>query len=160
MAKLLTPILGTVAETVGKRTADLLKPAKADPFTAAVTAFLKRVGKRIIGITETTQQAVAAAISNGYDQGLSPAQIADTIESLPAFDEARAELVARTETMFAYNSAALDSFGELGVTMVEAIDGDGDEECAARDGQTFAIEDAMDIEDHPNGTLDWMPSFA
>ncbi len=41
--------------------------------------------------------------------------------------------------------------------MVEAIDGDGDEECAARDGQEFSIADADGIEDHPNGTLDWVP---
>jgi hypothetical protein len=153
----LTPLLASLAETVGKRTAELAKPAKADPFTAAVAKLIKRVGARIAGITETTQRAVADAIAAGFDQGMSPAQIADTIEALPAFDEARAELVARTETMFAYNAAALDSYAELGVTQVEAIDGDGDEECAARDGQTFSLEEALDIEDHPNGTLDWVP---
>jgi hypothetical protein len=133
-------------------------PAKADPFTERVMASVTgKVGTRIVGITDTTRDAVALAIATGYDDGLSPGQIADLIEGLPAFDEARAELVARTETMTAYNDAALTSYGEFGVTEVEAIDGDGDEECAARDGQPFSVEEAADIEDHPNGTLDWVP---
>ena len=38
-----------------------------------------------------------------------------------------------------------------------ADDGDGDEECAQRDGQVFDIDEAESIEDHPNGTLDWIP---
>lgn len=157
LAKLLTPLLASLAETVGKRTGDLLAPKKADPFADKVASLIKRVGERITGITETTQRAVADAIAAGFDAGLSPAQIADTIETLPAFDEARAELVARTETMYAYNTAAIESYAEFGVSEVEAIDGDGDEVCAARDGQTYSIADAADIEDHPNGTLDWMP---
>jgi hypothetical protein len=40
---------------------------------------------------------------------------------------------------------------------VEAIDGDGDEECAARNGNVYAVDEALEIEDHPNGTLDWIP---
>lgn len=163
LAKVLSPILASIAETVGDRTQALLKdqrPTKADPFTESIVAsLLRKVGERIKGITKTTQDAVAAAIAQGYDQGLSPAQIGDLIEGLPAFDEARAELVARTETMYAYNDAALTSYGEYGVTQVEAIDGDEDEECAARDGQTYDVEEAFQIEDHPNGTLDWVPVF-
>jgi SPP1 gp7 family putative phage head morphogenesis protein len=114
----------------------------------------------VVGITRTTRDAIAAAIAQGFAQGLSPSQIGDLIEDLPAFNEARAELVARTETMFAYNQAALDSYTELGVESVEAIDGDQDEECAARNGQTFTLDEAAGIEDHPNGTLDWVPVFA
>lgn len=159
LRKALEPIAAAIAETVGKRTGDLIKgAAKADPFTDSVIGSVTgKVGSRVVGITATTQDAIAAAISQGFEDGLSPAQIGDLIEGLPAFDEARAELVARTETMFAYNTAALDSYAGLGVTEVEAIDGDEDEQCAARNGQTYSVEDAADIEDHPNGTLDWVP---
>src|SRR6185369_8821894 len=38
-----------------------------------------------------------------------------------------------------------------------AYDGDGDEECAARNGQEYTIEEAQGIDDHPNGTLVWSP---
>jgi hypothetical protein len=40
---------------------------------------------------------------------------------------------------------------------VTAIDGDEDDECASRDGQTYDLAEALDISDHPNGTLDWVP---
>ena len=59
--------------------------------------------------------------------------------------------------MDAYNGAAIASYDDAGVSEVQAIDGDGDEECAARDGETFSLEEADSIEDHPNGTLDWVP---
>lgn len=79
------------------------------------------------------------------------------VESIAAFDPYRAELISRTELMFAYNSAALGSYREAGLNMVQAIDGDDDEQCAARNGREFTIADAYGIEDHPNGTLDWVP---
>ena len=59
--------------------------------------------------------------------------------------------------MFAYNEAALSSYREFGVGQVIALDGDQDAECAARNGQTFSVDDAFSIADHPNGTLDWAP---
>jgi len=79
------------------------------------------------------------------------------IAGLPQFDKARAELVARTETMLGYNSSNLMGYGEMGVSMVEAVDGDFDPECADRNGQVFSIEDAQAVDEHPNGTLDWIP---
>ena len=135
----------------------VLRKSILRPTESVISAVLSKIGARITDITRTTQDAIAAAVTKGYDEGLSPAQIADLIEELPAFDEARAELVARTETMFAYNDAALESYSGFGVTEVEAIDGDEDEECAARNGQIYSVEDAAGIEDHPNGTLDWVP---
>lgn len=156
----LRPLAAGIAETVAERTSELLKDqrAKADAFTdQVVAAVARKVGSRVTEISRTTQDAIAAAVAQGYDDGLSPSQIGDLIENLPAFDEARAELVARTETMFAYNDAALTSYGEYGVTDVVAYDGDQDEACAARDGQTYPVADAFDIQDHPNGTLDWAP---
>lgn len=158
LRKVLAPTAAALAETVVARTQELLSPRKADPFSDAVTSSVtSSVGSRVVGITQTTQDAIAEAIAAGYEDGLSPAEIADLIESLPAFDEARAELVARTETMLAYNEAALRSYGEFGVRMVQAIDGDTDAECAARNGNVYTLDDAQGITDHPNGTLDWAP---
>jgi len=158
LAKVLRPSAAGIAEIVTKRTDELLSAGKAEGFEERVAARLvKRTGERITGINATTRDAVAAAIEQGFADGLSPAQVGDLIEGLPAFDVARAELVARTESMFAYNDAALGSYGEFGVAEVEAVDGDKDEECAARNGRTFSLADAAGIEDHPNGTLDWVP---
>jgi hypothetical protein len=81
--------------------------------------------------------------------------------ALPQYDGAsvlhRAERIARTESMLAYNEASLASYAEYDVEMVEAMDGDEDEECRIRNGQTFTIAEAAGIEDHPNGTLGWAP---
>lgn len=175
LTKALRPHLAGIAETVTKRTADILAPGKAkppkkviaaveateiDPFTAKVEQYvLAQTGVRIGGINETTRQAVADVIRAGIAESLTASDIADRIEQLPAFDEARAELVARTESAFAYNAASITSFREYGVSQVQAIDGDSDEECAARNGNVYSIDEAADIEDHPNGTLDWVPYF-
>lgn len=149
-----------IAETVVTRTSKLLpKPAgKADTFADTVSSRVARsTASRVKGINDTTRQHIAKLIAEGFDEGLSPEQVADRLEQSTTFDASRAELIARTESMFAYNSAALASYDEFGVTQVEAIDGDEDPECAERDGQTFTLSEAEAIEDHPNGTLDWVP---
>jgi hypothetical protein len=154
------PITG-MAELVTAHVREAL-PAKADPIDAAERA-LTQGGTRISAINERTRQAIVAFISDGIEQGLSPAALADTLDAVtldngaPLFDELRAETIARSEMMAAYNGAALSSYSDAGLQMVEAIDGDKDEECAARNGRTFTITEAEGISDHPNGTLDWVP---
>lgn len=150
---------GIASQVVARVTKTLPKPeGKATPFAEDVQRIiLSRAGSRIKNINETTRQAVVRSILEGFELGESPSQVAERISASAAFNEARAELIARTETMLAYNDAALTSYQEYGVERVTAIDGDQDEECAARDGQEFTVEEAMSIEDHPNGTLDWAP---
>jgi HK97 family phage portal protein len=140
--------------------------AKADDFTDNALDFVRsRAGERITGINDTTRQAVQDAVAEvleeAISQGLSPDEagdlLADRIGGLAVWSDARADLIARTEMMLAYNDAALRSYDGLGVGEVMALDGDKDAECAARDGRVYPIADAYDISDHPNGTLDWAP---
>jgi len=150
--------LQPVADFVNK----IVMPANV---SRIVDKMLTAAGERITGINNTTREAVQVAVSLGFDRGYSIQQIANGnpdegfkgLRELPAFDEPRAELVARTETMLAYNQSALLGYQEFDVAQVEAVDGDFDEECADRNGQVFSIEDALAVEDHPNGTLDWIP---
>jgi SPP1 gp7 family putative phage head morphogenesis protein len=178
LAKTLKPHIAGIANVVTARTAEILVTGKAkrkapkevvaavegtelDPFIATVErTVLASTASRIGGINDTTRLAVQGIIRDGIGQGLTSQEIAALVEQLPAFDAARAELVARTESMFAYNTSALTSYGEFGVEEVQAIDGDQDEVCADRDGKVFSVDDAADIEDHPNGTLDWAPYYA
>lgn len=159
LAKALRPHMAGIAQAVTAR-ARTMFAAKADPFDERIEAELvTRSATRIVGINATTRDAVVAALRLGLESQETAQDVAARIEALPAFDEARAELVARTETMFAYNTAALESYREYGVEMVEAVDGDEDEECAARVAHgPYTLAEAMDIEDHPNGTLDWVPA--
>lgn len=146
-----------IGALVTARVADTM-PRKAEAFEEGVLAYIRdRTGERIVAINQTTRDLIAGLIGSGFDQGLGASEVADSIEGATAFNEARAEVVARTESMFAYNDASLRSYEEFGVTEVEALDGDEDEDCRERNGQTFTLEEAMGIEDHPNGTLDWAP---
>jgi hypothetical protein len=126
---------------------------------------LAKAASRVTGINETTRDAVREVVAEGVRRGYSIPQIANGVEAegfrgvnaLPQFDKARADLVARTETMLAYNESAIRGYAEFGVERLEAIDGDFDEECEQRNGQVFTVDEALAIEDHPNGTLDWIP---
>jgi hypothetical protein len=138
-----------------------------------VTAkMLESAGARITDINEATREAARLTLSIGVQRGYTlgqliggvPAEGYNGIRSLvnpetgkAMFDAYRAELVARTETMRAYNESALYGYAEYDVKTVIASDGDYDNECRERDGTPFSVEDALEIADHPNGTLDWVP---
>ena len=157
LARVLRPQAAAISQIVHR---DLVSSQGKAGLESVTTRILERAGRRITGINATTRDAVAEAIAQGYADGLTAQEMADALERLPAFDEARAELIARTESALAYNEAALASYEDLGVTQVEALDGDEDPECAERNGNVYSIEEAMDITDHPNGTLDWAPVVA
>jgi SPP1 gp7 family putative phage head morphogenesis protein len=135
-----------------------------------VQRVLDRGAARVTRINATTRDAIQSAIATAIEQGISLLDLADAIEqgggdiSIPGLDavytDYRAEMIARTELMDAYNAATLGSYEDAGITRVEAIDGDDDDECAARNGQEFSVDEADSIEDHPNGTLDWIPVLA
>jgi hypothetical protein len=133
---------------------------------------LESAGKRIKDINATTFEAARDTLAIGVERGYSLNQIiyGNPKEGFPGlrdlkhpetgkemFDPYRAELVARTETMLAYNESALRGYREYDVTKVIASDGDKDEVCANRNGREFPVDEALGIEDHPNGTLDWVP---
>jgi phage portal protein BeeE len=165
----LTPHLAGVAQTVASHIHEALPTGKALPIeqTDGEDAFVERVlasvlnkgGARITNINRTTREAVQALIDQGASEGLSPAAMGDLIESATTFDEYRAEMIGQTELRLGYNDAARGSYEEVGVHSVEAIDGDGDTECADRNGEIFTLDEAAEQDDleHPNGTLDWAP---
>jgi SPP1 gp7 family putative phage head morphogenesis protein len=158
MAGTLKPHMAGIAKTVNGAVEAVLPPQKAaaDP---VVDRILLKGAARVTDINATTRDAIAAIIADGVESDASLNEIIDSIEAGAMFDEYRSELIARTELMFAYNASAIESYRDGGVQMLEAIDGDGDPECAERDGQTFSVDEADGIDDHPNGTLDWVPVF-
>ncbi len=159
MQKALRPHLSGIAETVTGRAKSLFGEAKADPFSDAVEEeLLTRTGLRIKGINDTTRDAVVNAIRDGYEANLTVDEVAQRISELPAFDDARAEMVARTESGYAYNYAAVSSYREYGVERVEVIDGDEDEACAQANGSTWTLDEANENPlGHPNCVRDFIP---
>src|SRR4029077_12156105 len=122
-------------------------------------------------INERTLQALTVELAEGTRRGYSIPQLIEGVpdegyrgvaaagmdNGVEVWSDARAETIARTETMLSYNRATVTGYGEFGVTHLLAYDGDGDEECAARNGLEFTIDEAEAIEDHPNGPLVWSP---
>jgi phage portal protein BeeE len=160
MLRTIKPALAGVGEVVGDHVESVMSGKKASLGPAsqrAVERALTRGAGRVTRINEYTREGLRKLIAQAVKDGLSPAEAGDLVAGWSGFDEYRAERIARTELMFAYNAAAIDSYGAMGVEQVEAIDGDDDEECAARNGQVYTLDEAADIEDHPNGTLDWVP---
>jgi hypothetical protein len=132
----------------------------AVPIDPKITqAIITNAAKRITEINDFTRDGIRSLIEQGATDGLSPAALGDLIEGWTGFDEYRSERIATTELRSSYNQAARESYADAGIELLEAIDGDGDEECAARNGQTYSIDDAAaeDADEHPNGTLDWLP---
>ena len=155
-----------VANTLGR----IVFPKAIAPIVEDLLAY---GGSRIKDINDRTLQALVLELAEGTRRGYSVTQLIEGVPSegfpgvlgvtldngAPVFGDARAETIARTETALSYNRATVLGYKEFGVTHLLAYDGDGDEVCAARDGQEFTVAEAEDIEDHPNGTLVWSPVF-
>jgi hypothetical protein len=136
-----------------------------------VNDLLSYGGERIVSINEATRSAVQTVLAEGTRRGYSLNQLIEGVSvdrygglkgalldnGSPAFDDLRAETIARTETMLSYNRASVTGYGAFGVERLQAYDGDGDEQCANRAGEIFSVDEALSIEDHPNGTLVWSP---
>lgn len=130
----------------------VMQPKKAkgpfnpqDPFTKT---FVKNyIATRITQIDETTRDWVRETVADAIESedAVSLAELAielsDRVQESRAFAPARAALIARTEIAMAWAHGSGLGYKQDGVEKVEISDGDGDEECSARDGTIVTIED-------------------
>lgn len=137
-----------------------------------------RLGERISrewqGINDTTVQAITAQVEEGMRRGYTPLQIAQGFprEKFAGidhqFDNAidwRSEMIARTESANAYNWGSWQRYADGGVTKLQAVDGDEDNDCRERNGSIYdmdpqgdePIDNGYGTIDHPNGSLCWFP---
>ena len=142
-----------------------------------IQRILTQAPTRAAMIHRTTSEAIGRAVGIGLDRGYSISQLArgvpddkfPGIRSLLTETENRATLIARTEVMRTQNQTTVGFYKEQGFSYVQADDGDDPDDtyidpgdpygrtCAERNGQVYRLEDAQNIDDHPNGTLNWMP---
>ena len=132
-------------------------------------AFQGKLAQAVTGINDTTMTDLDEQINEGLRRGYSIPQIAGGVEDEDyagidgVFSQAkgyRAELIARTESMNAYNGAAVVAYQESGmVDQCELLDGEDDEACAARNGKVvdLAEVDGYLAQEHPNGSLCAVP---
>ena len=129
-------------------------------------------------IHSTTSDAIRRAVTIALRGGYSVEQLAKGVpadgfpglRSIMTETEKRARLIARTEVMRTQNRTSVGFYKAQGFNFVRADDVDGDEDdtyidpgdpygftCAERHNQIYSVEDAANIDDHPNGTLNWQP---
>ena len=143
-----------------------------------VSRILTQAPTRAAMIHRTTDKAIGKLIQVGLERGYSVEQLArgvpddkfPGIRSALTETENRSRLIARTEVMRTQNQTTVGFYEEQGFAYVRADDVDGDPDdtfvdpgdpygrtCAERHGQVYRLEDAQNIDDHPNGTLNWTP---
>jgi hypothetical protein len=124
----------------------------------------KHAAKLVRNIGETTRRELRKFLSKELAEEQDPTQIADKVRKhFRKFPGWKAERLARTEAMLAYNMSALTTMKVAGVTHARAHDAAvperSDPHCIERDGKIFDIDQAFieTAEEHPNGTLAWSP---
>lgn len=110
-----------------------------------------RIADKVTRINDSTRGAIAKEVEVGLQRGYSVVQIANGVPAeayngiVGVFDQAsryRAEMIARSETAMVYNDTANAGYRDGGITEVEVIDGDGDEECADANGSVWTLDEA------------------
>jgi SPP1 gp7 family putative phage head morphogenesis protein len=151
----------TTATTAGPN-AFLIRQAQP-----SVVEWLRDVASRQTARFADRIQEIMAAAQDYYDEetghGMTPAEVADVLlEEGLAATETRAEMIARTNTIWAANEGALEKYDEAGVGAVEWLATEDDLTCdlcmeldgeAVEIGDAFADADGYEIEHpplHPN----------
>ena len=138
-----------------------------------VQKVIPTLAKRITGISEYSRTEVVSMLEQAFT----------ATETIPSTDELarrfrtiselevpedgtpkekrrarrRAQTIARTETQYAFNRGAILSYSEAGIEKVEILDSDNDPECEARNGKIVTLEEALEIEPHPNCVMALTP---
>jgi len=111
---------------------------------------------------ETCRAEAEIFLKNIRDEVEKPEEIAKAARKhFSDFPDWKSDRFVRTEIRDAYNTATLYAGTAAGFNQAQAIDGQGsnpimaDEDCRERHGKIYKIADALDEQDHPNGTLGW-----
>ena len=156
---------GTISDTIGGQIGLTLGSAD-EAVRKVIEAGGKRVG--LLDMESQVKDKLFEVIGQGRDDGLGVEALARLIRAeIPAGPwksvKYRAEVIAKTETKYAQNVSAIESYRQSdAVTGLQAMDnltGFDDPECIARDGEVFSFDDAEQEtqDEHPNGTLTWAP---
>lgn len=127
-----------------------------------VREYLAECGANIRGVTDHTRDQIRAALIEGQAAGEGIPQLSARLRGLPAFDEARARVVSRTELGLAQNLSARTAYLASGVvTAIRVLDSDADSTCQSWNGRVVPITDAATIPmlGHPNCVRALAPAF-
>lgn len=118
----------------------------------------QRSAALVTNLDQSTRDMLRSDLVTFMNDGLTPDEIASSLQDNYAFSEKRGKVIARTETGFSWNHGAIASYQHAGLKTVRVYDGDGDKECMEANGQTWAISYAMThLLSHPNCVRSFAP---
>ena len=160
-----TPILHECLTNAIKNGNNLVKPQNPHKVippvvsTAAIEWLKTRMGWAATQIGETLADDLAQSLAAGYAQGESIADL--TTRVMEFFDNpARAQRIARTETIAASSQGALYGYQEAGLEQCEFYTANDERTCIYCDeynGQVFNLGDEMPIPLHPDCRCVYLP---
>lgn len=115
-------------------------------------SLIVNVESQIDSLTADTKARVTNALIESVNNGEGARDSARRISDATMMPRNRAMLIARTETMRAYNKVNQDQFNKYGVAKVQwlaAKDERTCDVCGARDGKQYPVDDHPDIPAHP-----------
>lgn len=164
----ITPTIARLWQTGFREAArGLLEANIGIPFHDASIFAQERAGWLVRELDEVTRERIREVLGRelgpAFDNpDVTPAHLAEVLQAeFDAMSQARAEMIARTETAYAaaYGNAAV--WQRAGVEEVEISDGDYDEACAAADGQVWSLAEYLaNPLEHPNCTRAGIPVIA
>lgn len=107
----------------------------------------------IDSLSADTKQRVSQILIDGLAQGQGARELTKDLSDELDMPRARAQTIARTETMKAFNDVSQSQYRRYGIEKVQWLTANDErlcEECAAHDGQQYDIDDAPEIPAHPN----------
>jgi HK97 family phage portal protein len=122
MWRLLEDLLREIYIEQGTETLDFLGTGATINITTEFASqyLLEWGGQLITQIDETTRQQLMASLSEGYDNGESVDELAKRVQSVYSIaDSNRAEMIARTESIRASNSASVEAYRQSGVVVAK-----------------------------------------
>ncbi|MDR6883031.1 minor capsid protein [Bacillus sp. 3255] len=117
-------------------------------------------GERIAGIRETTKIRIQQLLGQGFEENLGWKEIMRQLRP-QIMDNARAEMIARTELSWAYNRSAKRIYLDAGFERVKwlaVIDQRTCPNCRSRNGTVYPIDSHPDIPGHPRCRCTLVPA--
>jgi SPP1 gp7 family putative phage head morphogenesis protein len=159
----------TVQMMATMRVDQLLKASGIDPasgFTPAEKLLRDLLVERNIGalkgLTDDMGKNIIKELTDGIMKGEGIDALTKRIDSISDMGVERARLIARTETLYAYNATARDRYKRNGIEMVEwlaALDDRVCDQCGPLDGERFTLGTEPDCPLHPNCRCTLIPAF-
>lgn len=158
-------LVGKIALAGGK---GILKGARLDAEEFGVGVLEPWVQDRVKfaldSIDATVRNEAEGWLTSELEQSVDPKAISEAARThFEDFPATHASRVAQTETRDAFNRGTLTALDLAGVTQVQAHDASNgadaktDAACLARDAKVYSVQDAMNLDEHPYGTLYFTP---